>query len=51
MQLAGAREQDAFGLDVGRVGDAAIYGTYLRARFMVEKADRCPVRSQDPMHR
>jgi hypothetical protein len=39
MQLASAREQDAFALEIGRIWNAAIDGTYGSARLMVVEAN------------
>src|SRR5271155_2867997 len=39
MQFAGARQQHAFRLEICRIGNAAIYGAYRRARLMVVEAD------------
>src|SRR5271166_4875770 len=39
MQFASAREQHAFALEIGGIGDAAIYRAYRGARFMVVEAD------------
>src|SRR5579862_2716515 len=39
MQFASALKQDAFGFEIGGVGDTAIYRAYRGARFMVVEAD------------